>query len=94
MCNCTPSRANPRHPTPHSPTLHSSSDDHLGGLTPVLGSPDDYGEGGAAAMQGYGLSVPYAGPERDLGEGDTFGEISFFTEIPQMETVRWVVAEC
>lgn len=48
--------------------------------------PDDLGSAAAAA----GLGV-YAGPRRVLGPGELFGEISFFTEIPQMETVRWVV---
>jgi hypothetical protein len=52
----------------------------------VLGSPDD-GEGGASARQ-QGPVVPYAGPERTLSVGEVFGEISFFTEIPQMTTVR------
>ncbi len=35
-----------------------------------------------------GLGV-YVGPSRVLGPGKLFGEISFFTEIPQMETVRY-----
>jgi len=63
-------------PTTTAPTPRS--DDPLGALTPVLGSPND----------GAGLNLPYAGPERQLGVGDTFGELSFFTEIPQMTTVR------
>jgi hypothetical protein len=52
----------------------------------VLGSPDD-GEGGAS-VRGRGPTVPYAGPNRTAGVGEVFGEISFFTEIPQMTTVR------
>lgn len=41
----------------------------------------------APAVHG-GLGI-YMGPRRVLGPGELFGEISFFTEIPQMETVRW-----
>lgn len=59
----------------------------VGALTPVLGSPE-WGEGGPASLGGLAAGVPYIGEERELGEGDTFGELSFFTEIPQMTTVR------
>jgi hypothetical protein len=38
---------------------------------------------------GGGLGI-YTGPRKVLGPGELFGEISFFTEIPQMENVRWV----
>lgn len=50
----------------------------------------------AKGAQSAGLGV-YVGPRRVLGPGGLFGEISFFTEIPQMETVRcartaWLVS--
>ena len=41
----------------------------------------------SAITGGMGLGV-YLGPSKVLGPGELFGEISFFTEIPQMETVR------
>jgi CRP-like cAMP-binding protein len=36
---------------------------------------------------GGGMGI-YTGPRKLLGPGELFGEISFFTEIPQMENVR------
>jgi hypothetical protein len=52
----------------------------------VLGSPGECDDGGAGRG---GFAVPYIGEEREAGVGETFGELSFFTEIPQMTTVRW-----
>jgi hypothetical protein len=65
---------------------HPHSNDGISGLTPVFGSPDDTASGGVPT--GFGGNIPYVGPEQQLGVGDTFGELSFFTEIPQMTTVR------
>ncbi len=65
------------HGAPPSPARSAMT-----GLTPVLGSA------APAGAPGGGAAVPYAGPERALGLGEAFGELSFFTEIPQMTTVR------
>lgn len=55
-------------------------------LSSMMGEMDqDVQASGATAPGGMGV---YLGPRRVLGPGDLFGEISFFTEIPQMETVR------
>ncbi|KIY97752.1 Potassium channel AKT1 [Monoraphidium neglectum] len=69
-------------------SMHGSRDgpfSAVGGLTPVLGSPGECDDGGAGRG---GFAVPYIGEEREAGVGETFGELSFFTEIPQMTTVR------
>lgn len=55
-------------------------------LNSMMGDIDfDQQASGASAPGALGV---YMGPRRVLGPGELFGEISFFTEIPQMETVR------
>ncbi len=54
----------------------------------AAGTPGAAAVAAAAAAGAGGGTVLYAGPRRILGPGELLGEISFFTEIPQMETVR------
>lgn len=55
-------------------------------LSSMMGEidPDQH----ASIATGPGSPGVYVGPRRVLGPGELFGEISFFTEIPQMATVR------
>jgi hypothetical protein len=97
---CAPSRNPARQPEkpqtakPRKPRKPRRDDDGapgatLRGLTPVLGAigGDDISSAGGGAG-GVHVAVPYLGDERELGVGEIFGELSFFTDIPQMATVR------
>jgi hypothetical protein len=59
-------------------------------LSSMLGSVDaDISSMSARVGAGPAAMPPlYLGPRQVRGPGETFGAISFFTEIPQMETVR------
>lgn len=60
--------------------------DNVDPLSSMMGDIDqDMNVSGASGPGGLGV---YVGPRRVLGPGELLGEISFFTEIPQMETVR------
>jgi hypothetical protein len=58
-------------------------------LSSMMGDLDlDQQASGTSSTGGLGV---YLGPRKLLGPGELFGEISFFTEIPQMETVRYAL---
>ena len=59
-------------------------------LMSMLGTMDaDTSNMSARSGAGPAAMPPvYLGPRQRRGPGETFGAISFFTEIPQMETVK------
>ncbi|KAF6256108.1 hypothetical protein COO60DRAFT_1702472 [Scenedesmus sp. NREL 46B-D3] len=65
----------------------------FGSLDPLSSMMGELGcEDNGAPANGGGMGI-YTGPRKLLSPGELFGEISFFTEIPQMEHVSRLVLE-